>query len=202
MPISSRGNVPAGTIRELGLPGRAVSALTHAGVTRIEALAGLTQRDLAAVPGLGPGMIAAIRLVVPEPATRAARSAAAPDPDDGPLALPGTRPEPGPDQEEWPAAPVMPSFDSLRGPRRRSAVDLLLPDLPPATEAAAPAVPRPAEYADLLLLAVRGIRGVADVAWRVARWMFRGPGSCLHRLLGDEIGAPPRAGGNSRPERR
>jgi hypothetical protein len=176
MPIRSRGDAPVGTIRELGLPARAVTALTQAGITRIDALAGLTQRDLAAVPGLGPGMIAAIRLVVPEPATR--------------------------------AAPVMPSFDSLRGPRRRSAVDVLLPDppdLPPgpsATEPAAPVVPRPAEYADLLLLAVRGIRGIAVVPWRVARWVSRGPVSCLRRLLGDDTGAAPDAGGDPRPERR
>jgi hypothetical protein len=173
MPIRSRGDAPVGTIRELGLPARAVTALTQAGITRIDALAGLTQGDLAAVPGLGPGMIAAIRLVVPEPTTR--------------------------------TAPVMPSFDSLRGPRRPSAVDLLLPDLPTgpsATEPAAPVVPRPAEYADLLLLAVRGIRGIAVVPWRVARWMSRAPVSCLRRLLGDDTGAAPDAGGDPRPERR
>jgi hypothetical protein len=182
-----------------------VTALTKAGITRIDALAGLTQSDLAAVPGLGPGMIAAIRLVVPEPAARAVRSAGAPDADGGQRPSPRTGPEPVPGQEEWPAAPVMPSFDSLRGPRRRSAVDLLLPELrpgPSATEPAAPVVPRPAEYADLLFLAVRGIRGMAVVPWRVARWMSRGPVSCLRRLLGDDTGAALDAGGDSRPERR
>jgi hypothetical protein len=181
MPIRSRGD--AGTIQDLGLPSRAVSALTHAGVTRVDALAVLTRRELAAVPGLGPGMIAAIRLVVPEPSTSAAGSGAPRDAADEQPAVPGTDPA----REEEAAAPVMPSFDSLRGPRRRSAVDLLMPDLlpgPAATGPAAAGAPRPPEYADLLLLGLRGARALADVPGRVARWWLREPVRCLRRLLG------------------
>jgi hypothetical protein len=177
MPIRSRGD--AGTIQDLGLPNRAVSALSRAGVTRIDALAALTRQDLAAVPGLGAGMINAIRLVVPEPPTSAVRSGASPVADDA---------EPGPAEEEEPAAPVMPSFDSLRGPRRRSAVDLLMPEPLPGPDVTGPAptpgAPRPAEYADLLLLGKRGVRAAADVTGRVARWWLREPVRCLRRLLG------------------
>jgi hypothetical protein len=78
MPKRSLGDVPARTIRDLGLPGRAVTALTRAGVVGIDDLAVLTRRDLAAINGLGPGLIAAIRLVVPEPAVSSARSGASP----------------------------------------------------------------------------------------------------------------------------
>jgi len=213
MPIRSRGDVPAGTIRDLGLPGRAVSALTRAGITRTDALALLTRRELAAVPGLGPGLIAAIRLVVPEPVPSAARSGVSPAARDEHLAVP----EPAPTPEEKPAAPVMPSFDSLRGPRRRSAVDLLLPEQPPEPLAeplpeplpgppvsarAAAAAPRPPEYADLLLLGLRGARAVADVPLRVTRWWFRDSVRCLIRLLGDPAGTLRAAGGAARPERR
>src|SRR4051812_17915245 len=101
MPNRSPGGVPAGTIRDLGLPARAVTALTRAGITRIDALAVLTRRELVAVDGLGPGMIAAIRLVVPEPRTTGRRSGA-------------DAPEPEPADEESPDAPPIPSFDSLR----------------------------------------------------------------------------------------
>src|SRR5688500_8344789 len=104
---------PGDDIRELGLPGRAVSALTRAGITHVDDLAVLTRRDLAAVPGLGAGMIAAIRQVVPEPA-----------------------------HDEGPPSPAIPSFDSLRARRRRAALDALLPPAPPATEPA-PTVPAP-----------------------------------------------------------
>jgi len=206
MPTRSRGDVPAGTIRDLGLPERAVRALTRAGITRTDALALLTRRELAAVPGLGAGLIAAIRVVVPEPVPSAARSGVSPDARDEHLAVP----EPAPTPEQNPAAPVMPSFDSLRGPRRRSAVDLLLPQQPPEqpaeplpeplpgppVSARAAAVPRPPEYADLLLLGLRGVRAVVDVPLRVTRWWFREPVRCLIRLLGNP------AGGDARPERR
>jgi hypothetical protein len=181
MPIRSRGD--AGTIQDLGLPTRAVSALARAGVTRVDELAVLTRRDLAAVPGLGAGMIAAIRLVVPEPSTSAARSGSSTEAADGQPAVPGIDPA----QEVEPAAPVMPSFDSLRGPRRRSAVDLLVPDLlakPATTGPASAGAPRPAEYADLLILGKRGVRAAADVPVRVARWWLRKPVRCLRRLLG------------------
>jgi hypothetical protein len=144
------------TIRELGLPGRAVTALTGAGITGADELALLTRQELAAIAGLGPGTIAAIRLVVPEPAA---------DPE-----------------QESPAAPAIPSFDSLRAPRRRSAVDLLVPGAPPpASEPVREPAPRPVpsaaprapEYADLWRLGVR-----------VVRWSVRQPVHLLHRLLG------------------
>src|SRR5687768_6494451 len=108
-------HVHAGTIRDLGLPGRAVTALTRAGVTSVDDLAVLTRRDLAAINGLGPGTIAAIRIVVPEPATGSRR------PPGGPV-----------DDEGWPASPTIPSFASLRAPRRRAPVDLLTPAAAPA----------------------------------------------------------------------
>jgi hypothetical protein len=184
MPIRSQGDVLVGTVRDLGLPGRAVTALTRAGVVRIEDLAVLTRRDLAAITGLGPGTIAAIRLVVPEPPASLHRSGASPEvrPEEP------AYPEPEPAEEESPAAPVIPSFDSLRGPRRRSAVDLLVPEPPPVPPATLPrptAAPRPAEYADLLRLGVRVVRAVAVVPGRVALWSVREPVRYLRRLLGE-----------------
>ncbi|MCF6509590.1 hypothetical protein E9549_19640 [Blastococcus sp. MG754426] len=191
MPTSAPGQ-PAGSIRELGLPARAVTALTRAGITETGALAALTHRELSAVPGLGPGLVAAIRAVVPEPPAR----------------LPGAGPAPagGGDagaEEEGPVAPAIPSFDSLRAPRRRSAVDLLVPVEPAAAPApprpgASPSAParsssgtgaarsgppagdpspraavRPPDYADLLRLGVHVTRVVLGL-----------PARCLHRLLG------------------
>ena len=187
MPIRSPGDVPAGTIRDLGLPGRAVTALTRAGITSVADLAGLTRRDLAAINGLGPGMIAAIRLVVPEPPTSAPRSAASQEADHGEPASEAIVPEPEPAEED-PAAPEIPSFDSLRSPRRRTAVDLLVPEPPPVPSATAPTsrgAPRPAEYADLLRLGVRVVRAVVGVPGRMVRWSVREPVRCLRRLLGD-----------------
>src|SRR3954447_2722917 len=107
MPTRSAGD----DIRELGLPARAVSALARAGITTADDLAVLTRGELTAVPGLGPGMIAAIRRVVPEPAG-----------DDGP------------------PPPAIPPFEAPRAPQRRSALDVLLPQPPPATPEP-PAVP-------------------------------------------------------------
>jgi hypothetical protein len=182
MPNRSPGDVSARTIQDLGLPGRAVAALTRAGVTSVEDLAMLTRRELAAVPGVGPGMIAAIRLIVPEPPTSLARSAGSPDADAGNRPFP----DPDPAEEESPTAPTMPSFDSLRTPKRRSAVDLLVPEQPPTPSppADAPAVaPRPAEYADLLRLGLRIVRAAAGVPPRVARWAIREQAHCLRRLL-------------------
>ena len=43
--------------------------------------------------------------------------------------------ESDPLQDGAPAAPPIPSFDSLRAPRRRSAIDLLLPPAEPSVEA-------------------------------------------------------------------
>jgi hypothetical protein len=138
-------------IRELGLPGRAVSALAAAGVTTLDDLAGLSRQELAAIKGLGPGMVAAIRLVVPEPGTTE------------------------PAEDEGPAAPAIPSFASLRDSRRRSAIDLLVPEPSPVETAPPPSSrvqPRPAEYADLLRLGLR-----------LVRWSVREPLRCLRRLL-------------------
>jgi RNA polymerase alpha subunit len=201
MPTRSTGDVPAGTIRDLGLPGRAVTALTRAGVTSTRDLALLTRRELAAIPGLGPGTIAAIRLVVPEPPTGAGRSAgrSAAGPED--LGVTAT----GPEDEGWPAAPAIPSLESLRDPRRRTAVDLLVPGAAPAAATGpAPAAaaagtapapgPRPAEYTDLLRLGVRAVRAAASLPGRLALWSVRAPVGCLRRLFRDPSGSRSAAG--------
>lgn len=188
MPTRSPGDVPAGAIRDLGLPGRAVTALTRAGVTSIQDLAVLTRPDLAAIDGLGPGMIAAIRLVVPEPPTIVPRSGASPEAEHDELTFPASDPEPAPAEEESPAAPKIPPFESLRSPRRSTAVDLLVPESPPVRSMTGPAsagVPRPAEYADLLRLGVRLVRAVTGVPGRMARWSVRELVPCLRRLLGE-----------------
>src|SRR3954447_23233708 len=111
MPTRSPGDVPEGSIRDLGLPGRAVTALTRAGITGAEELAALTREELGAIPGLGPGTVAAIRRVVPEPEDAAG--------DDG-----------------APPSPAIPSLASLRDPRRRTAVDLIVPATPPPADRA------------------------------------------------------------------
>jgi Bacterial RNA polymerase, alpha chain C terminal domain len=165
MPKGSSPQVPPGTVRDLGLPARAVTALTRAGITTLDDLAGLSRRDLAALDGVGPGTIAAIRLVVPEPGARAAAGA----------------------DEESPAAHAIPSFESLRAPRRPSAVDLLVPGPAPGPTppAAGPApAPRPAEYADLVWLGARMARVAAGVPWRVALWSLRAPVRLLRGLAG------------------
>ena len=128
---------------------------------------------------------------------------------------PTTRPVLVPDthDEESPAAPAIPSFASLRAPRGRSAIDLLVPGADPVPSAPAPATvpaagpraavgpapaagsrpaaeprpaagPRPAEYADLLRFGVRMARFVAGVPLRAAGWAVREPVHCLRRLLG------------------
>jgi hypothetical protein len=190
MPITSPGYMPAGTIRDLGLPPRAVTALTRAGVTRIDDLAVLTGRDLTAISGLGPGMIAAIRLVVPEPSTSDRGSVALPTADHEQLRFPATGPEPEPAEEESPTAPAIPSFDSLRAPRRRTAMDVLMPGpppvpppVPPSTPRAPAGAPRPAEYADLVRLGLVVVRAMTDLSWRVARWSVRQPVDCLRRVV-------------------
>jgi hypothetical protein len=194
MPTRSPGDVPAGTIETLGLPTRAVTALTRAGITDTAALAALSRRELAAVPGLGAGLVTAIRRVVPEPPATLPRGRAA---EDG----------------EAPAAPQMPSFASLRDPRRRTALDLLVPAAAPAGDATdtgadtgadtevepepepepapepvavrrpAPA-PRPAEYADLVHLGARLARAAVTVPGRLALWSVRTQVGLLRRLLG------------------
>jgi hypothetical protein len=178
----SRGKAPAGVISDLGLPVRAVTALTRAGITRTADLAALTRRELAAVPGLGAGMIAAIRAVVPEPGR-----------DD--VVRPARVPGPGSAEDESPDAPAIPSFASLRAPQRRSALDLLVPG-PPLPEpadaapadaepaAAAPQAPRPAEFGDLLRIGAHLARAVAGVPVRAVRWSLREPLRALRWLLG------------------
>jgi hypothetical protein len=178
MPIRSPGDAPGGTIRDLGLPGRAVTALARAGIASIDDLAALTRRDLAGINGLGRGMIAAIRLVVPEPPTSVPGAGASARADHENFRAIDPESEPG--EEESPAAPTIPSFDSLRAPRRRSAVDLLVPTALPAaspTRAPSAGAPRPAEYADVLRLGLRLVRAAADVPGRAVR--------CLRRLLGE-----------------
>ena len=64
-----------------------------------------------------------------------------------------------------PTAPAIPSFASLRGPRRRSPVDVLVP--------AQKAPPRPPEWGDLWLLGLH-----------VAGELAALPGRVLRRLLG------------------
>jgi Bacterial RNA polymerase, alpha chain C terminal domain len=161
---------PSGTVRDLGLPTRAVTALTRAGITRADELARLTRRELAGIDGLGAGSIAAIRLVVPEPPADAAPAGTSADDGDAP------------------PSPAIPSFESLRGPRRRTAVDLIVPATPPRDPSVWPAPPapppRPPEYADLWRLGVRAAAAVAGVPWRVARGSVLVPVRLVQRLLG------------------
>ena len=190
MVIRSPGNQPGRTLDELKLPGRAVVALTRAGITDVADLAVLTRRDLSAVPGLGPSTIAAIRAVVPEPPARLPRSAAAPSTgSDEQTVLPEAEHPPAeesPVEEESPAAPAIPSFASLRDPRRRTPLDLLVPEQPPAEPEPTPApppaapspaapagAPRPAEWGDLWRFGLR-----------VARWWVQQPVRTVRRLLG------------------
>jgi hypothetical protein len=95
--------------------------------------------------------------------------------------------KPGPEQES-PAAPAIPSFDSLRDPRGRTAVDLFVSGQPLAAPARTPApaaAARPPEYADLLHLAGRLAQALAGAPCRLARWAAREPVRRLRRLLRD-----------------
>jgi hypothetical protein len=201
MPTRSPGDAPEGTIATLGLPTRAVTALTRAGITDVAALAALSRRELAAVPGLGAGLVTAIRRVVPEPPATLPRAAA---PAGDPAPAPAT-------DDEGPAAPEIPSFASLRDPRRRTALDLLVPAgpghdpgpgpraeegtgtgtgtepvtaAPPAGRRPAATAPRPAEYADLLGFAARLVRAAVTVPGRVALWSVQAQVDLVRRLLG------------------
>ena len=98
----------------------------------------------------------------------------------------------GTDEDESPAAPPIPSFASLRAPRRtHAALDVLLPPAqpeqplppvpPPVRETPPVAAPRPAEWADLLSFSVR----VASVALRLPGVLVREPARRLLRLLGE-----------------
>ncbi|MGY1753545.1 hypothetical protein [Blastococcus sp. SYSU D01042] len=102
----------------------------------------------------------------------------------------------GSDEEESPAAPPIPSFASLRAPRRSSpAMDVLAPP-PAAPELPLPPVPppvrerpvgagavrpRPAEWPDLLRFGVR----VASAALRLPGVLVLEPARRLRRLLGE-----------------
>ena len=79
--------------------------------------------------------------------------------------------------DESPSPPVMPSFASLRDPRRRPAVDLLVPTAPadPGTSG-----PRPPEWSDLWLLGRHVTRSLAGLPGRVAAWQLR----CLRSVVG------------------
>ena len=167
---------PGGTVSELGLPARAVTALTRAGITTTAQLAALTRAELVAVNGLGPGTVAAIRRVVPEPPGRLrAAPASAPPPDPGQPALPE-------EDQESPAAPAIPSFESLRSPRRRTTVDLIAPATPPPADPT-PAAPRPPEYADLWRLGVRVGSAIATLPVRLTLYAVREPVRRVRRLL-------------------
>lgn len=178
MPTTSRGTAPGGSVSDLGLPARAVTALTRAGITTTAQLAALTRAELLAVDGLGPGTVAAIRRVVPEPPGRL--PAAPPEPDPGRPSSPG----PVPDDEESPAAPRIPSFESLRDPRRRTTVDLIAPATPPPADPTPTAPPRPPDYADLWRLGVRVGSALATLPVRLALRTVQGPVRRLRRLVG------------------
>ncbi len=85
-------------------------------------------------------------------------------------------------EDESQTPPVIPSFASLRAPRRRPAMDWLDPVPPPAPVAAAPLpprtarrapAPRPAEWPDLVRLGVHVARSLACLPARMARWSIR-----------------------------
>jgi hypothetical protein len=175
MPTTSPGTTPGETVRDLGLPARAVTALTRAGITTTAQLAGLTRADLRAVNGLGPGSIAAIRRVVPEPPGRV------------PAGGRGERlssPDTHPDDEESPAAPAIPSFESLRSTRRRTTVDLIVPATPPPPDTPPSAPPPPPDYADLWRLGVRVGQAVATLPVRLTVCAVREPVRRLRQLVG------------------
>lgn len=164
---------PGGTVSDLGLPARAVTALTRAGVTTTEQLAALSRAELIAIDGLGPGTVAAIRRVVPEPPRH---HPATPAPGVAQSAFPE-------EEQESPAAPAIPSFESLRSTRRRTTVDLIVPATPPPDDPM-PSAPRPPEYADLWRLGLRVGSAAATLPVRLTLCAVRGPARRLRRLLG------------------
>ena len=70
------------------------------------------------------------------------------------------------DPERGPMAPAIPSFDSLRGPRRRSPADVLVP--------AHQAPPRPPEWGDLWLLGLHVAGALAGLPGRLVRRLLGG----------------------------
>jgi hypothetical protein len=178
MPTTSPRNAPGGTVSDLGLPARAVTALTRAGITTTAQLAALTRAELQAVDGLGPGSIAAIRRVVPEPPGRLPATERS-QPDPAQL----SSPEAASDDEESPDAPRIPSFESLRSTRRRTTVDLIVPATPPPPDPT-PTAPRPPDYADLWRLGVRVGQALATLPVRLTVYAVRAPVRRLRRLVG------------------
>jgi hypothetical protein len=170
MPTTSPGTPPGRTVSDLGLPARAVTALTRAGITTTEQLAGLARADLVAINGLGPGTVAAIRAVVPEPPGRI------------PAGREEQRSVPEPDDEESPTAPAIPSFESLRSTRRRTTVDLIVPATPPPADPT-PTAPQPPDYADLYRLGVWVGTAVITLPVRLALRVVREPVRRLRHLL-------------------
>ena len=177
MPTTSPRNAPGGTVSELGLPARAVTALTRAGITSTAQLAALTRAELQAVDGLGPGSIAAIRGVVPEPPGRLPATKRSQQ-DPAPLSYP----ESAADEEESPDAPRIPSFESLRSTRRRTTVDLIVPATPPPADPI-PAAPRQPDYADLWRLGVALGSAAATLPPRLTLFAVREPARRLRRLF-------------------
>jgi hypothetical protein len=176
MPTTSPGSTPGETVSDLGLPTRAVTALARAGITTTAQLAALTRAELIAVSGLGPGSIAAIRRVVPEPPGRTRAAQPRPDSAQSSLAEPGA-------DEESPDAPRIPSFESLRSTRRRTTVDLIVPATPPPADPM-PTAPRPPDYADLWRLGVRVGSTLATLPVRLALRAVQAPARRLRRLVG------------------
>ena len=76
-----------------------------------------------------------------------------------------------------PATPTIPSFGSLRGPRRRSPLDVLVPGEEvreaPAVEPR-PVAPRPPEWFDLLRRGVRGAGAVVTAPVHLVRRLLGG----------------------------
>jgi hypothetical protein len=79
-----------------------------------------------------------------------------------------------PQEDRSAGSPVMPSFASLRGPTRRSPVDLLLPGEPPPAPVPESRPVRPPEWADLVHLAAHVVRRATTLP---TRWMRRLLGS-------------------------
>lgn len=116
-------------------------------------------------------------------------------------------------RKDGPTASAIPSFESLRDPRRRSAVDLLGPPAPLAVPVVAPAPPavpsppalpsppdggpRPAEYADLLHLGLRVASAVVGASGRLAMWSVEEALRSVRWLLGDQ-GPRSSSGGPAR----
>jgi hypothetical protein len=77
-------------------------------------------------------------------------------------------------------APAIPSLASLRDPRRRTAVDVLVPAAPTPAPPPRTTAPRPAEWADLWIFGASVARTVGSVPGRLLAWQT----SCLRRVLG------------------